>query len=433
MTGTATLTRDELWNQRADAVTDWVNINFKFPRRGSQFSDEENRLARWLEDNRRSIAGGHHNKVTSERVARINTILGLLSLRDYNWAENADRFEEFVKTNQREPKVYTTSNKERQLATWFSYQKKSLDRLQLTAEREARVKSFLVLVGQRRAAATASPHSVRYVSWLVTAKEFVKFVEENGGIPHAVKRADKRYTAKRQWLINLRMQENLAELKREFMDQNVPGWDAEIFGKDFIQLQHAKAVVEEFKQKGFVKAGTANSRRLTAYRNSSISPVVESYLNEEIPGWKHHVSANDLAWEKNFNEMVAWIRQNGRNPQKTGGDETETRLAVWRQWQRKVAAGVNRSKLDEAVPGWAGESRRKYRLDWKVAAQEFVDWVNDHDGVLPRMSNSDKQEVFMYFWLVNQRSTRANIAERTAFLDENVPNWRGDGRKTQKS
>jgi hypothetical protein len=120
MTGTATLTRDELWNQRADAVTDWVNINFKFPRRGSQFSDEENRLARWLEDNRRSIAGGRHNKVTSERVARINTILGLLSLRDYNWAENADRFEEFVKTNQREPKAYTTSNKERQLATWFS-------------------------------------------------------------------------------------------------------------------------------------------------------------------------------------------------------------------------------------------------------------------------------------------------------------------------
>lgn len=153
------------------------------------------------------------------------------------------------------------------------------------------------------------------------------------------------------------------------------------------------------------------------------------------------LSSGELSpkWQARFDEMVSWVVENGRFPQRNKEDAQENTLAVWRMHQRvgnpqtekgKADKALQHKVLDEVLPDWRGEKRRAYRT-WDEGAADFVAWVTSHGYYPTYTRNGDPEEARQHFWMANMRQaergegTNAWHPEYGEFLDEFVPEWRG--------
>jgi hypothetical protein len=142
-----------------------------------------------------------------------------------------------------------------------------------------------------------------------------------------------------------------------------------------------------------------------------------------------HPSPTDLA---RMDELVAWVKAEGRLPHDRSGQRSERSMARWLSGRRREAA---EGTLDPAyrgglaqVPGWLGnrrgaedEARWHHRLAQLAAyREEGNDW--------PRHRKTDSElEHTLGVWIHTQRYKRRRgdlDPVKVKLLDDAVPGWR---------
>ena len=155
-----------------------------------------------------------------------------------------------------------------------------------------------------------------------------------------------------------------------------------------------------------------------------MAPERCAWLDENVPGWRD--AFRDRLWLERAEALVVFVRENGRMPYKSDGA-----LGQWLSAQRQASVGNGRYRwtperrawLDEHVPAWADP----LEIIWHAMAEKLVVYVaeNEHlptggDGELGRWLKAQRQAL--------RATSRARWdPQREAFLDENLPGWRGDG------
>ena len=143
-------------------------------------------------------------------------------------------------------------------------------------------------------------------------------------------------------------------------------------------------------------------------------------------------------WREIATAASRFVIDHGRHPRAHAGDPAERGLGTWLQKARRASDArstifwsVAREEfLDENYPTWRGERDVRWRANALAAARFF----SDH-GYHPRARANDPKERRLGDWLRTVRTVRKGPqgadsdvgahAERTVFLDENYPEWRG--------
>jgi len=142
-------------------------------------------------------------------------------------------------------------------------------------------------------------------------------------------------------------------------------------------------------------------------------------------------------WSGHARSLAAFHAAHGRLPRSAERTPDGYPIGKWLSEQRFEARGKNgfqmdprrRAWLDEHLPGWDGAST--WRADrWHSMAQAIKEYVAEH-GHFPSRWAAAPDGRNMRNWLQAQRG-RANGAgvralppEQRAWLDENLPGWRG--------
>lgn len=93
-------------------------------------------------------------------------------------------------------------------------------------------------------------------------------------------------------------------------------------------------------------------------RKGKLEQAASRTLDRACPGWADGFGFHsDRLWQKRRDELIAWIKANGRPPHYASGDSTERALAGWVATYRKhVRHGRHPERikeLDMKVPGWS--------------------------------------------------------------------------------
>lgn len=146
------------------------------------------------------------------------------------------------------------------------------------------------------------------------------------------------------------------------------------------------------------------------------------------------MARDEATWELNLAHAVDWVRITGEMPQ--GHDIPAQWLALRRSELRPGVPSLTPErieKLDRELPGWRETLPNRYR-EWTVVAQELRHFVNETDA-LPRQSSDYIEERRLGHWLNWERiylRRGRHPRHRTAWLDKNVPEWRGCGPRTDR-
>ena len=140
-------------------------------------------------------------------------------------------------------------------------------------------------------------------------------------------------------------------------------------------------------------------------------------------------------WREIATAASEFFTDHGHHPRANAGDPAERGLGTWLQKARCASDARNpiywsaarEAFLDEHYPTWRGERDVTWRANARAAARFFTD-----HGYHARARASDPGERRLGEWLRSVRKGPLGAddgvgasAERTVFLDENYPAWRG--------
>lgn len=141
------------------------------------------------------------------------------------------------------------------------------------------------------------------------------------------------------------------------------------------------------------------------------------------------MARDESKWELYLAHAAEWLEMTGEIPR---GEEHP---GPWVQQQRSALRGgfswltpERIEKLDTSLPGWRNTPPPRFR-EWTVSAVALRDFEGETQ-TLPRQSSDDLEERRLALWLSEQRVYlhRGELRrDRTAWLDEHVPEWRGRG------
>jgi hypothetical protein len=138
-------------------------------------SDEERRLAAWLNNQRRMFRKG---QMTEERAASLNKAVPAwndLSRNDGKWSRNLAAVKAFFEKNEYAPSVNSEKDDERRLARWFFEQKRKA----AAGELESRTEEFTSTLPNW--ADIKAPTNVS--SWEDTLVSSAEYYKQNGSFP----------------------------------------------------------------------------------------------------------------------------------------------------------------------------------------------------------------------------------------------------------
>ena len=139
-------------------------------------------------------------------------------------------------------------------------------------------------------------------------------------------------------------------------------------------------------------------------------------------------SPADLA---HMDELIAWVKAEGRLPEDRSGDRGERSMARWLSGRRREAA---EGTLDPAyrdglaqVPGWLGNRREaEDEARWHRRLAQLVDFRHEGND-WPRHRECDsKREHTLGVWIHTQRYKRRRgklDVVKVRLLDAAVPGW----------
>ncbi len=175
-----------------------------------------------------------------------------------------------------------------------------------------------------------------------------------------------------------------------------------------------------------------------------LSPVQVAAL-EAVPGWQWSPWAE--AWERQWQELMAFVQQHGRLPARGRSPlKGERALARWCETQRSRIRGQGHwarltpeqaSKL-EAIPGWQWDP---WTVEWERQWQEVKAFTEQH-GRLPRRFCTKGQpevpgEEKLGVWCKTQQQrakgqgTWAPLTPEQGAKLEALPGWQWDQRTTE--
>ncbi|MGO1851858.1 MAG: helicase associated domain-containing protein [Microbacteriaceae bacterium] len=141
-----------------------------------------------------------------------------------------------------------------------------------------------------------------------------------------------------------------------------------------------------------------------------------AHLDALVPGWRVPQRDRDLdrGWSETCAAVAEFVRTSRRLPRVPRADVTdpvERRLGRWLATQRDaVLAGrlplTRQRQLDHEVPGWNPARGRRgpgVSEEWLAVAYDYADWLDDHDGALPRRRSDDRGERRLANWARQQR------------------------------
>ncbi|KQZ02700.1 hypothetical protein ASD19_13825 [Microbacterium sp. Root53] len=144
------------------------------------------------------------------------------------------------------------------------------------------------------------------------------------------------------------------------------------------------------------------------------------------------MARNESKWELYLAHAAEWFEMTGEIPR---GEEHP---GGWVQQQRSALRGgfswltpERIEKLDASLPGWRDKPSPRSR-EWIVSAAALCDFASEKQ-TLPPQTSDDLEERRLALWLSGQRAHlhRGELRrDRTEWLDEHVPEWRGRGRRS---
>jgi hypothetical protein len=141
-----------------------------------------------------------------------------------------------------------------------------------------------------------------------------------------------------------------------------------------------------------------------------------------------HPSLTDLA---RMDELIAWVKAEGRLPRDRSGQRSERSMARWLSGRRREAA---EGTLDPAyrdglaqVPGWLGNRREaEDEARWHHRLAQLVDFRHEGND-WPRHKDCDSErEHILGVWIHTQRYKRRRgdlDPVKVKLLDAAVPGW----------
>lgn len=152
------------------------------------------------------------------------------------------------------------------------------------------------------------------------------------------------------------------------LDRRVPGWRTPFSGRRSYteSAQLVAAYVRENGSLPSLVAPLGGEREPLAKalillrflkRRGKLPESAGQILDEACPGWLDGIAlGGERQWQSRANELVAWVRQHGRNPHPSAGDRVERALGGWVQRQRaQVKQGQHPHRTEELnnrLPGW---------------------------------------------------------------------------------
>jgi len=189
-------------------------------------SDEERRLAAWLNNQRRLYRKG---KLNSKRLAALDVTIpnwNNISRNDGKWDKNLKFIATFVKENEFSPSTASNNEDERKAARWFAEQRRQDESGELSSERVAKLDAAITNWRTVKALTSVS-------SWMSTLESVAEYVANNNVFPATtspdpdVRRMGFWVTRNRKYLKD----EILAADKIALLDEKIPGWSSSRIGR----------------------------------------------------------------------------------------------------------------------------------------------------------------------------------------------------------
>ncbi len=113
---------DDKWNEQ---LTNWIEQYNKLGRNPYQTSKDkdERRAGQWQTDQRKYYKNNNHNRMTKERIDKLNKTLGWKWEEDDTWSEQLENWKIQVKELGRLPSQASENEDEKRAAKWQSHQK----------------------------------------------------------------------------------------------------------------------------------------------------------------------------------------------------------------------------------------------------------------------------------------------------------------------
>ncbi|MDR6989301.1 hypothetical protein J2Y66_003816 [Paenarthrobacter nitroguajacolicus] len=207
--------------------------------------------------------------------------------------------------------------------------------------------------------------------WQGRAEDFIAWVQQNGRFPRAsADDASERFQSR--WLARQRddaRRERFPARARE-LDTRLPQW-RETFAdqnrRSYIESAHQIAAYVQRTGSLPVPDGQDGSEadRLAGvlvvlrnqHRRGLLADEATHALDAAFPGWLDGITLNvDRHWQNRANELIEWVKENGRNPHRNAGNPTERALAGWvaRQKMHAKKRGYRDriKELNTRLPGW---------------------------------------------------------------------------------
>jgi hypothetical protein len=139
------------------------------------------------------------------------------------------------------------------------------------------------------------------------------------------------------------------------------------------------------------------------------------------------------AWRRRLDELVSFVRDHGRMPRQSGGDEAETALGRWLHAQRgKVTKGTlelrQRAALD-AVGAWDSDRRAgRDAKEFPARLVELIEFRAEHrrwPSYLARAGTvAEERALGVWLYRLREAALQGKLTEYTrGVLDRQVPGW----------
>ncbi|WP_350348530.1 helicase associated domain-containing protein [Agromyces sp. G08B096] len=414
---------DHAWRAAAVRVGLYVAEHGAYP--SSTSADVEvRRLGTWLRTQRRAHDAG---RLSDDRRTWLDLNLPYWrSPSAESWylvAESLARF----RTEQRRLPRSSGDASERRLARWLRDQRAAAAAGRLEAEQSAWLEQAIPGWADARLAA-----------WMELADAVAGFARSWGRLPARDGGPGEQRLAR--WLAAQRAaaaRGTLSQASHAALDERVPGWldpsgPAEERWRD--RLEETAAFLQAHGRLPARSAAAAEGeRRLavwlagqrSAARAGRLLPNRRADLDRLLPGW---ASTEEDAWRSRARAAAAFIIRHGHPPTVRSPEPGARTLAVWLGRQRSLeAAGLlpesRRTWLSRHLPGWHDH----HLATWRATAERLLDFRAEHGRLPTRAAGTSELERELGVWLANQRAAQRTgrlAADRCAWLDEHVPEWR---------
>jgi len=340
-------TYEDVWHSNYHALTSFARERGRVP--SEEGSGEEKRLGKWCSRQRQYYKKG---KLENDKVAMLEVIRGwywsATLTRDAIWDENHEHVEAFIKSNKGLPSATSKDARERKLGIWLRNQRAIDRRGKLSLGRKEKLDEIL-----------AARHT-REAIWDENHEQVAAFIKRNGRAPSTcAKDASERSLG--MWLSNQRALDRRNELaagRKERLSE-IPAarhireaiWDE--------NHEQVVAFIKMSRRRPSAGAKDVRERKLGVWlcsqrlldRQNKLAAGRKKRL-DGILAMQYH--SREVIWDENQEQVVDFIKGNGRRPSTCAKDARERKLGVWLNNQRALnrqgtLAAERKKKLDEIL------------------------------------------------------------------------------------